>query len=191
MFVSKPNSKSIRWYCVRFVASGHPYPGLWYFIDLVSMGEIKPPEGVEEGWKDPSPLPLRVLALVKWILLVLFQVWRRGGGENLIRGRVGYGRVGYVSYTRFSMKSFPCDKSRKKCSTINANLFSAVAYCIQWKLSLYVRGATANRARTVTKGSNYRLVICFLLSRPIGTETIITGVVKNIRTSGRLRSRSY
>lgn len=51
-----------------------PITGLWYFIDLVSMGEIKPPEGIEEGWKDPSPLPLRVLALVKWILLVLFQV---------------------------------------------------------------------------------------------------------------------
>ena len=47
--------------------------GLWCFIDLVSMGEIKPPEGIEEGWKDPCPLPLRVLALVKWILLVLFQ----------------------------------------------------------------------------------------------------------------------
>ncbi|CAN0501087.1 unnamed protein product, partial [Laminaria digitata] len=39
------------------------------------MGEIKPPEGIEEGWKDPSPLPLRVMALVKWILLVLFQIF--------------------------------------------------------------------------------------------------------------------
>ena len=41
---------------------------------LVSLGEIKAPEGMEEGWTDPYPLPLRVLALVKWTLLVLFQV---------------------------------------------------------------------------------------------------------------------
>lgn len=41
---------------------------------LVSLGKIKAPEGMEEGWTDPYPLPLRVLALVKWTLLVLFQV---------------------------------------------------------------------------------------------------------------------
>lgn len=40
----------------------------------MSLGEIKAPEGMEEGWKDPYPLPLRFLALVKWTLLVLFQV---------------------------------------------------------------------------------------------------------------------
>ena len=41
---------------------------------LVSLGKIEPPEGMEDGWTDPYPLPLRVLALVKWTLLVLFQV---------------------------------------------------------------------------------------------------------------------
>lgn len=41
---------------------------------MVSLGQIKPSEGMEEGWTDPFPLPLRVLALVKWTLLVLFQV---------------------------------------------------------------------------------------------------------------------
>ncbi|CBJ27545.1 Heat shock protein 40 like protein/ DnaJ domain containing protein [Ectocarpus siliculosus] len=49
--------------------------GLWYFVYLVSLGQIKAPEGMEEGWTDPFPLPLRVLALVKWTLLVLFQVF--------------------------------------------------------------------------------------------------------------------
>ena len=41
---------------------------------LVGLGKIKAPEGMEEGWTDPYPLPLRILALVKWVLLVLFQV---------------------------------------------------------------------------------------------------------------------
>eukprot|EP00903_Cladosiphon_okamuranus_P020638 g18948.t1 len=49
--------------------------GLWYFVYLVSLGKIKAPEGMEEGWTDPYPLPLRVLALVKWTLLVLFQIF--------------------------------------------------------------------------------------------------------------------
>ena len=48
--------------------------GLYYYIYLVSLGEIKAPEGMEEQWTDPFPFPLRVLALVKWVLLVLFQV---------------------------------------------------------------------------------------------------------------------
>lgn len=54
----------------------HLNSGLWYFVYLVSLGNIKAPEGMEEGWTDPYPLPLRVLALVKWTLLVLFQVCR-------------------------------------------------------------------------------------------------------------------
>ncbi|CAM9586528.1 unnamed protein product [Scytosiphon promiscuus] len=49
--------------------------GLWYFVYLVSLGKIEAPEGLEEGWTDPYPLPLRVLALVKWTLLVVFQVF--------------------------------------------------------------------------------------------------------------------
>lgn len=48
--------------------------GLYYYVYLVSLGRIKPPEGMEEQWVDPFPLPLKVLALVKWILIVLFQV---------------------------------------------------------------------------------------------------------------------
>ncbi|CAN0472380.1 unnamed protein product, partial [Hapterophycus canaliculatus] len=47
---------------------------LWYFAYLVSLGEIKAPEGLEEGWTDPYPLTLRLLALVKFTLLILFQV---------------------------------------------------------------------------------------------------------------------
>ncbi|CAN0220283.1 unnamed protein product, partial [Ascophyllum nodosum] len=40
--------------------------GLWYFVYPVSLGEINMPEGVEENWTDPYPLPLRTVALVKW-----------------------------------------------------------------------------------------------------------------------------
>lgn len=61
----------LRWlYLMMWVTAS----GLWYFGYLVSLGKVEPPEGAEEGWQDPYPLPLRVLALVKWVLLVLFQV---------------------------------------------------------------------------------------------------------------------
>ena len=48
-------------------------PGLWYLLYLVGLGKSTPPEGMEEGWTDPFPLPLRIFALVKWVLLILFQ----------------------------------------------------------------------------------------------------------------------
>lgn len=41
---------------------------------LVSWGRIKAPSGWQGEWRDPYPTPMRVLALVKWCLLVLFQV---------------------------------------------------------------------------------------------------------------------
>lgn len=56
---------------------------------LVSLGKIEPPEGMEDGWTDPYPLPLRVLALVKWTLLVLFQVCTRVNSLHV----GGYGRL--------------------------------------------------------------------------------------------------
>ena len=60
--------------------------GLWYFMDLVSLGKIEPPEGMEDDWKDPFPLPMRVLALFKCVLLILFQARQDG---NRIQGKRG------------------------------------------------------------------------------------------------------
>lgn len=48
--------------------------GLYYYLYLVSLGKMKAPEGMEEQWTDSFPLHMRVLGLVKWILVVLFQV---------------------------------------------------------------------------------------------------------------------
>lgn len=59
--------------------------GLWYFMYLVSLGNIEPPEGMEDDWKDPFPFPMRVLALLKWVLLILFQV-RQGRFRERIWG---------------------------------------------------------------------------------------------------------
>lgn len=53
----------------------HPdMPGLLFFVFLVSWGRIKAPLGWQGEWRDPYPMPMRVLGLVKWCLLVLFQV---------------------------------------------------------------------------------------------------------------------
>lgn len=50
-------------------------PGLLFFVFLVSWGQIKAPSGWQGEWRDPYPMTMRVLALVEWCLLVLFQVW--------------------------------------------------------------------------------------------------------------------
>ncbi|CAN0055900.1 unnamed protein product [Pylaiella littoralis] len=47
--------------------------GLFFFGFLVSWGGIKAPPGWQGEWRDPYPMPMRVLALVKWCLLLLFQ----------------------------------------------------------------------------------------------------------------------
>ncbi|CAN0237782.1 unnamed protein product [Scytosiphon promiscuus] len=50
--------------------------GLLFFVFLVSWGRIQAPSGWQGGeWRDPYPMPMRVLALVKWMLLVLFQAF--------------------------------------------------------------------------------------------------------------------
>lgn len=49
--------------------------GLYYYLYLVSLGKMKAPEGMEEQWTDSFPLHMRVLGLVKWILVVLFQIF--------------------------------------------------------------------------------------------------------------------
>lgn len=45
-----------------------------FFVFLVSWGPIKAPPEWQGEWRDPYPMSMRVLALVKWGLLVLFQV---------------------------------------------------------------------------------------------------------------------
>ncbi|CAN0422006.1 unnamed protein product, partial [Ascophyllum nodosum] len=49
--------------------------GLWYFLYLVGLGKVNPPEGMEESWTDPYPFPRRIVALIKWVLLIVFQVF--------------------------------------------------------------------------------------------------------------------
>eukprot|EP00752_Nemacystus_decipiens_P012075 g10705.t2 len=58
--------------------------GLLFFLFLVSWGRIKAPSGWQGEWRDPYPLSMRLLALVKWCLLVFFQVFliRRLDGHN-------------------------------------------------------------------------------------------------------------
>ncbi|CAM9460898.1 unnamed protein product [Ectocarpus sp. 6 AP-2014] len=48
--------------------------GLMFFVFIVSWGPIKAPAEWQGEWRDPYPMSMRVLALVKWGLLVLFQV---------------------------------------------------------------------------------------------------------------------
>eukprot|EP00904_Undaria_pinnatifida_P007088 jgi/Undpi1/3509/HiC_scaffold_16.g06881.m1 len=48
--------------------------GVVFFLVLVSWGKLRPPPGWEGEWRDPYPVSLRVLALAKWVLLLLFQV---------------------------------------------------------------------------------------------------------------------
>ena len=77
--------------------------GLLYFMDLVSLGKIEPPEVMEGDWTDPSPLPMRVLALFKWVLLILFQARQdryrdRGGKKD--QHRITLGHVGDLSIHR-------------------------------------------------------------------------------------------
>eukprot|EP00903_Cladosiphon_okamuranus_P008343 g8026.t1 len=49
--------------------------GLLFFVFLVSWGRIKAPSEWQGEWRDPYPMPMRLLALVKWCLLLLVQVF--------------------------------------------------------------------------------------------------------------------
>jgi len=47
-----------------------------YFLGyMVSLGKIHPPEGMEEGWHDPSPLPLRIIAFLSFCVNITQQVF--------------------------------------------------------------------------------------------------------------------
>ena len=60
--------------------------GVVFFLVLVSWGKLRPPPGWEGEWRDPYPVSLRVLALAKWVLLLLFQVRNRIWLELLLAG---------------------------------------------------------------------------------------------------------
>lgn len=49
-------------------------PGFLFFAFLVSWGNIPPPPGMEQGWKDPYPVSVRLVELLRWTLLIVFQV---------------------------------------------------------------------------------------------------------------------
>ena len=51
--------------------------GVVFFLVLVSWGKLRAPPGWEGEWRDPYPVSMRVLALAKWVLLLVFQVQTR------------------------------------------------------------------------------------------------------------------
>lgn len=65
---------------------------------LVSLGKIEPPEGMEDDWKDPFPFPMRVLALFKWVLLILFQArqdrFRERRGQKKVHHHIAPNHAG-------------------------------------------------------------------------------------------------
>ncbi|CAM9222207.1 unnamed protein product [Discosporangium mesarthrocarpum] len=49
--------------------------GLWFCAYNISLGKNEPPPEMEMEWEDPYPMRQRVLDLVKWILLFVFQIF--------------------------------------------------------------------------------------------------------------------